>query len=665
MRPCGCMTLKLLLAAVLAGGLASCGGDDGEVATVPVADSPTTPKELKVPTLAYDQNSIVLVWEKPADYADVVDFNVYQNGKLLGSASANNDKFSPAASYIKKFHADDKENFHVKTLIHNFTVEGLQPDTEYRFTVRAVLKDGKESPDSQVVVQKTAAPSPIFDISKYGAVAGDTQDRAVIKANTLAIQKTIDSCAAPSKSAYGCKVLVPAGTFKTGALFLRSNMTLEVAEGGELKASDYAEDFPRSKGYLIYYYRPIRRSPALLNGFENDQGKAEPGTYENIRLVGKGALNGNGWLPATSGATIKDEVGNTLPQLRASNADKVFTDGVLAKALVEACVAEIKAGLDPLLVKDSQNKGSSVNITAYNNCRSSLVTVRGVRNMYYGGLTMLNPSHHGIMNLETENVVINGLQHKTYDANNADGIEMGNSQNAMVLNNFFDTGDDSMNFAAGQGEEASKLRAQSGAWIFNNYFREGHGAVVTGSHTGAWIEKIKAEDNVMYLTDVGLRCKSTAQTGGGGREILFRDNAMKNITNQAFIFTLSYPSNGTLDYTPVKIPAKFTDIVSSNVSVDGTGVGANGVNNGTGSSGAAIEVAGAQGGGDQNYPDAYHEKLSFNKVKFRNVNPTKINWLQDSSFNDVTFESTVPAGTVPWVISNSRNNVFTGSTPKP
>ncbi|CNJ90368.1 exo-poly-alpha-D-galacturonosidase [Yersinia aldovae] len=53
-----------------------------------------------------------------------------------------------------------------------------------------------------------------------------------------------------------------------------------------------------------------------------------------------------------------------------------------------------------------------------------------------------------LANLENHNVVANGLIHQTYDANNADGIELGNSQNMMVFNNVFDTGDGYINFAA-------------------------------------------------------------------------------------------------------------------------------------------------------------------------------------------------------------------------
>nr|WP_114195229.1 hypothetical protein [Edaphovirga cremea] len=64
-----------------------------------------------------------------------------------------------------------------------------------------------------------------------------------------------------------------------------------------------------------------------------------------------------------------------------------------------------------------------------------------------------------------------------------------------------------VNFATGYGAGVQEFgqKAQSEAWIFNNYFRNGHGVVVAGSHTGVWIEKIHAEDNIMYLTFVGLR----------------------------------------------------------------------------------------------------------------------------------------------------------------
>ena len=44
---------------------------------------------LQVPTLAYDDTSISLVWDKPEKYDNVADYNVYANGTLDGTARKN------------------------------------------------------------------------------------------------------------------------------------------------------------------------------------------------------------------------------------------------------------------------------------------------------------------------------------------------------------------------------------------------------------------------------------------------------------------------------------------------------------------------------------------------------------------------------------------------
>ena len=89
------------------------------------------PAKLQVPTLAYDEQQIILVWEKPADHAEIVDYHVYANGKLLGGSNANNDQVSPAKPYIDHFYQQDTQNFHHRIAIHSFTAQGLAPDTEY------------------------------------------------------------------------------------------------------------------------------------------------------------------------------------------------------------------------------------------------------------------------------------------------------------------------------------------------------------------------------------------------------------------------------------------------------------------------------------------------------------------------------------------------------
>lgn len=56
------------------------------------------------------------------------------------------------------------------------------------------------------------------------------------------------------------------------------------------------------------------------------------------------------------------------------------------------------------------------------------MTLRGVQNLYLAGLTIRNPAFHGVMVLESENITLNGLVHQTFDGNNADGVEFGNSK---------------------------------------------------------------------------------------------------------------------------------------------------------------------------------------------------------------------------------------------
>ncbi|KMT52358.1 glycoside hydrolase family 28 protein [Pseudomonas fildesensis] len=568
------------------------------------------PSRLQVPTLAYDDQQIILVWEKPLAHADIKDYRVYVNGTLLGSANGNNDQVSPAKPYIDHFYQQDRANFHHRIGIHSYTAQGLKPDTQYRFTVRSVDGSGKESADSAAVVQRTTKVPAVFDVTTYGA-KGDG-----IHLDTLAIQSAIDACPV------GGKVLLPKGTYKSGALYLKSNMTLEIAEGATLLGSERAEDYPLA-GYIQYPYSSTVRPASLINALPRDPRQHQ--VFENIRIVGKGTIDGNGWK---RNADVRDERGQALPFYLPSDNTRYLQDGVLAKAQVEQAVAR---GMN---VKD-----------AYGQMRSSLITLRNVKNVFYGGFTVLNPAYHGIMNLETENVVLANTTHKTYDANNGDGIEFANSKGAMVFNNFFDTGDDCVNFAAGTGADAVHQRPQEDAWIFNNYFRKGHGMVVAGSHTGAWIQNILAEDNVSDGTDAGLRMKSTHFMGGGARNVTFRDSAIRNTVKQAFIFTLDYNDpNAKLDYRRSTIAGQFKDIRVSDVSVENA-------------QGAAIEV---KGDGEHN---AYHQGLVFERVRFSGPARARIDGLKDSRFDRVVFSETGVAN--PWQLSDSQGLTFNEVEPAP
>ncbi|MDQ7989561.1 MAG: glycoside hydrolase family 28 protein [Candidatus Dactylopiibacterium sp.] len=664
--------LFVAVAATACGGGGSVSAESASSASSAAASSASSVSGidlgLQVPPLAYDDSEIALVWRKPADDADVVDFNVYRDGVRLGGAAANNTLHSPAKPYIDQFYADDAAGFHTRVRFHNFTVTGLAPDTAYTFTVRAVYRDGTESADSLPLTHRTApAYARVVNVATLGALG----DGSTL--NTSLLQNAIDSCAAGSTSAWGCKVLVPADhasgkVFVTGALFLRSNMTLEIAEGATLKGSAQAADYPLDQGYQLYSYftnsTDDRRPPSLLNALNpahrngpvaltDHQGYDETrAVFQNIRVTGKGTLDGNGWTRKP--ADLIDELGNPLAQFAAGSANLVASQGVLAASQLAATGAAA---------------GTTAHGNYYSNRRSSLATFRGVRNLYVGKLRLTNPAYHGVMFLESENMTFAGTVTQTFDINNADGVEFGNSDNAFVFNNFIDSGDDNINFAAGQGRNYENVAPQQNAWIFNNYLREGHGGVVAGSHTGAWIQDILAEDNVMFLTDNGLRMKSTPATGGGARRVVFRDNAMReigtrntaraggrdfvnNTNGNPFIFTLAY-SAGSNVFDNASVAAQFREITVHNVTVD----------NGNAATGGAVILSDAYAGGDSQlaFGANWHAQIRFDSVKFNAVKPASIARLRDSGFSKVSFTN---SGSTPWgTITDSIGITFREVTP--
>ncbi|MDR6120585.1 exo-poly-alpha-galacturonosidase [Bacillus sp. SLBN-46] len=592
--------------------------------------APASPVNLQIPTLAFDEDSITLVWEKPEDYSDIVDFNVYMNGKKVGSALKDNS--GTAKTYIDNFYKNiDKDDFHVDILIHNFTVENLKPNKSYEFYITSVNKDGVESAPSNKITGKTTRVPDVFNIVDYGATPDDD------KKDTEAIQAAIDA-ATP-----GAKVLIPEGKFISGGIWLKSDMTLQV--DGYLLGSPDPEDY--SRNFWVYDYSTDERSYALINAHTYDYG-----SLKNIRIVGKGTIDGNGWKTDTNNPTI-DEAGNELPHLLAGSNSKVTGNVKVQNGKMSPL--DLSSDGTYGILAATQTYAAQVegmNAKSAYSTRSNLITVRGVDGMYYEGITQLNPSFHGIVNLHSKNIVVNGTTAKTYDANNADGFEFGDSQNIMVFNNFVDTGDDAINFATGMGQAAVEEEPTGEAWIFNNYIREGHGGVVTGSHTGGWIQDFLVEDNIMYKTDVGLRAKTNTPMGGGARNILFRDNALEGIDGDGpFVFTSSYEdANAAILYEPAQKISQFKDITVENTTVRNQG----------GSKKQSILI-----NGNSDVGEVYHENITFSNVKFDKVFSANLNYAKDIKFNNVTFTNVLDNGGNPWRIKNSTGLVFENTTASP
>jgi polygalacturonase len=115
-----------------------------------------------------------------------------------------------------------------------------------------------------------------LNIRDFGAVGdGKTKD-------TVAIQQTIDRCAILG----GDEVIIPEGNYFTGAIQLRSNVTIRFAQGAILTGSPDFDDYPVTQVRWEGKWIPGHTALIYANGAHNI-GITGPG-----KIVGNAALSG-------------------------------------------------------------------------------------------------------------------------------------------------------------------------------------------------------------------------------------------------------------------------------------------------------------------------------------------------------------------------------------
>ena len=113
----------------------------------------------------------------------------------------------------------------------------------------------------------------MHNIVDYGAVSDGN------KVNTKQIQSAIDAC---SRSGGGT-VYIPAGRFISGTLYLKSHITLFLDAGAVLVGSKNLKDYPVTIS-KTRSYTDIYTDKSLIYAEE----------LENISIIGKGTIDGNG-----------------------------------------------------------------------------------------------------------------------------------------------------------------------------------------------------------------------------------------------------------------------------------------------------------------------------------------------------------------------------------
>lgn len=381
-----------------------------------------------------------------------------------------------------------------------------------------------KAPFEMPQLKRPIFPDRTFDIRDYGAVEGGK-----VK-NTRAINRAIEA----AHDAGGGRVVIPDGTWLTGAIHLKSNVNLHLSDEALVLFN------PELKDYL----------PAVFSRHEGMECYKPSGLIyalqcENIAITGRGRLHGQG----------KPWWGNR--ETRKMSLDgKTVTDGT--KRLNELCTAGVPVAQRRL----DGSEGDFIRPSFINPVKCTNVFIEGIT-ILYGPMWTVNPVY-------CENVVIRKVTVRTEGdyghTPNGDGINPDSCKNVLIEYCDMDTGDDCFTIKSGRAEDGLRVgRPCENIVIRHCQGRQGHGGVVIGSETSGGIRNIYIHDCTFNGTDRGLRFK-TARGRGAVIENIWAENIrMGRIVKEAIIvntlrYTDRYPAHPLTDRTPTYRNLNFRNI---------------------------------------------------------------------------------------------------------
>jgi polygalacturonase len=351
----------------------------------------------------------------------------------------------------------------------------------------------------------------VFDITRFGAKADGTT------LNTAAIAQAIAECA----RAGGGRVLVPSGTFLTGAIHLKSNVELHVAEGATLRfdpdPSRYPIVFTRWEGMELMNYSP------LIYAFEE----------KNIGITGQGTLDGQGsarnwWAwKGPWGGTVEYGWKEGMPDQRPAR-KKLFQmaeDGVPVKDRVFGDGSMLR----PPFIQPYR-------------CENVLIADVRVRNSPFWNI-------HPVL---CRNITLRGVDIYGHGPNN-DGVDPESVDHMLIEDCSFDTGDDCIAVNSGRNADGRRLAMPSQNILVRNCrMREGHGGVVVGSQISGGARWVFAENCRMDSPDLwyAIRFKNNALRGGLLENFYYRDIDVGQVGRAAITCDFNYEEGANGPFIP-------------------------------------------------------------------------------------------------------------------
>ena len=289
-----------------------------------------------------------------------------------------------------------------------------------------------------------AAEAKRFPISGFGAVAdGKTL-------NTSSIQRAIDQ----AESEGGGVVEIPAGTWRSGSVFLKSGVGLFLAEGAVLLGSDNIEDYPKRETRIEGHFEPWRM--ALVNAQAID----------GLRITGPGVLDGNG-IPFWAKFWQRRRENPMCTNLEVERPRLLFID---------RC-------------KDVRIEGISLRYSGFWNLhlyRCSDVLVEGV--------TITSPTRHTQHRNYMTSSILKGMKNEAREKNSpikdnilgpsTDGIDIDSSQKVTIRKCYISVNDDNIALKGSKGPLAAGDKDSppvEDILIEDCEFGDGNGMVTCGS----------------------------------------------------------------------------------------------------------------------------------------------------------------------------------------
>jgi polygalacturonase len=322
-------------------------------------------------------------------------------------------------------------------------------------------------------------PAQDFPITDHGAVGDGETDC------TRAIHDAITACS----NAGGGRVVVPAGTFLTGAIHLKSNVNLHLERNAVIRFSTDPEDFLPVVFARFESTEVMNYSPFI---YALDQ--------ENIAITGEGTLDGQG----------SKSIWHEWKQTGREDERRLVRMGDQGVPVAER-VFGAGGKLRPNFVQPIR-------------CRNVLIEdVRFVDSPMW----VLNPVYCTNVTVRGITVDSKGLGVK---APNTDGCNPESSTDVLIEDSVFNTDDDCIAIKAGRDADGRRVNIPSQNIVIRNCrFQAGHGGVTAGSETAAGIRGVFAENCSFDSPDLkmAIRIKTNPRRGGGVEDFHVRDCTVK------------------------------------------------------------------------------------------------------------------------------------------